>query len=694
MNILQRSVLSVLLFVVSIISLIVLAWNSVNSDIKFAESEIAGAEFTNIAQSTLQVMTNMHLTRLSKAAKIPTSNFDGNLSNQAMQEYTLAFANGLAALQLDDKTLNAKGCVNCSIKDIQAAWQQYLAVPDGDLGQLGSKFEIVMQGYLNVIGYVNITSSLILDPVLNTYFVADTVMGRLPTNQQRLVQTLHMLLATSVNSANLDKMALNSMTVMLEQNDRANVDGDLATAYSNPTTEWVSAVNLAAQTQPLLTSYDSSIKGLIGVLGDVVNGKDIPQPALLIGNYSSVLSNNYNLELQSLAQLNDMLNSRAQFYHGNWHKTLFVCLFGLAVSAAFFAYNILNIVRPLQHLQAIIARIIKGEAAQIKEVPHLERSDEIGSFAEAIGAFREAEIRAKDLERQQGELKAQHEREQHTQKESLAAEFNKDVKSLVDTVKSTSQELNKVSGVLADSSLVSVKQITDLSQQHEGNYTELKKTVVTINEAADYISGIKELTDKSSGSLDNFAKKATAANEISQEPDRSVENISSIVSIINDIAEQINLLALNATIEAARAGESGKGFAVVAGEVKNLAGQTSKAINEINDSIMKVKNSSHNTVETLRHITEGVVEVSATTKSLSQALSAQNKITNDIRDSILHVASVTEEFRAKMDSVIIDNGRNVEFTRELQSYSGDLAHQSDSLQGTVSHFIESILRKD
>lgn len=133
-------------------------------------------------------------------------------------------------------------------------------------------------------------------------------------------------------------------------------------------------------------------------------------------------------------------------------------------------------------------------------------------------------------------------------------------------------------------------------------------------------------TSMNEASSQGVEASATAATRMDALADSS-QKIGEVVDLITRIAGQTNLLALNATIEAARAGEAGKGFAVVAQEVKELAGETSHATEEIVAQVATIRSDSEAAVESITQIQKLMNDIDNYQESINGVVETQREVT-------------------------------------------------------------------
>ncbi|TBW57664.1 methyl-accepting chemotaxis protein [Marinobacter halodurans] len=292
----------------------------------------------------------------------------------------------------------------------------------------------------------------------------------------------------------------------------------------------------------------------------------------------------------------------------------------------------------------------------------------------------------------------------------LAEWFNHYIEStrkMIEDIKATSQEMEGVSTRTNSKSVELSESVSTQLSSIEQIVTAVTEMAAAANEVAtncvdtasiseqglaSTLSG-KEVIKRSAASVETLGERIRSSNEMIGELEKETGNINSILSAIQDIAEQTNLLALNAAIEAARAGEQGRGFAVVADEVRNLARRTQTSTEEVNQIL-------GNLVRRTNDVSSAMTlsaEESSTAVALSgEALQAFNSIEDAverIRDVSTQTASAAEEQHSVTEEInrnivtINDSANEVtEVSRSVESLCSDQAELNLRLTQLVSRF--------
>ncbi|MFT7184776.1 MAG: methyl-accepting chemotaxis protein [Pseudohongiellaceae bacterium] len=177
----------------------------------------------------------------------------------------------------------------------------------------------------------------------------------------------------------------------------------------------------------------------------------------------------------------------------------------------------------------------------------------------------------------------------------------------------------------------------------------------------------------------NLASQVDHASDVIDELSQDTNEITVVLTVIENIAEQTNLLALNAAIEAARAGESGRGFAVVADEVRTLAQRTQESTGQIQDIINRLKVGSQNAVDSMEISKESSNVAVELADSVQLAFNNINQSVDEINEINILISSTLEEQSSTIDEI----DRNINNIADL---SGDTSQQAESITNSSVEF--------
>lgn len=227
----------------------------------------------------------------------------------------------------------------------------------------------------------------------------------------------------------------------------------------------------------------------------------------------------------------------------------------------------------------------------------------------------------------------------------------------------------------------------------------IEEVATNANQAATLADDAYKVTKEGSSAMDETVESIvslrTNVGETAKKMKRlgeSSQNISQVVSLIEEIALKTNLLAINASVEASRAGEQGQGFTVVAEQVGALAEQSAAATKQIAQLVTEIQRETQDVTIAMESGTSQVVNttrlVESTKQRLEQVLERSQRI-NELMQSI----SQSTVSQAQTSRLVTELMKEIADQSEQRLFSSEQIAQSIKDTATIAKELESAVEQ-
>lgn len=360
----------------------------------------------------------------------------------------------------------------------------------------------------------------------------------------------------------------------------------------------------------------------------------------------------------------------------------------IAVGLFFLWFTRSRVVNPLMNLTGAIDQLAGGK--QSVTIPYADHVDEIGVMARAVLVLKQNTIEKLRLEAEQSALKQQSELERRRVLGDLANRLDESIGHVVETLSGAATDLQSNAAVMLTSCSDARQRSAAIASTSRTSSASVESLAAAAKALSDSIEEIEHQTGQATAVTRAGMQQVTTTNEVVAGLSETVREIGKVVGMIGEIAEQTNLLALNATIESARAGVAGKGFAVVAGEVKSLAGQASRATEEVTRKIQQIEEVTGRAVATMTNIAQTIRQIGGIVTEIASAVERQSGAARTIAHNVDTASDGARRVNGDIERIASSAENTGKTADEVVRSASAVSEKAADLRGTVDSFLQKL----
>jgi len=601
----------------------VLSWNYFRSQadqIDFSAKELDGTAYAHAAYALMPALLDARSGQ--------------NTQTQTQPRTAAALREALSALQAREAALGSALGTAQAHAQVHTLTQGLMSTPPAHADEAFARGSDALQALIALIAVASDGSNLTLDPDIDTYYLMDASMFKLPAMIEAAGQigTLGAQVLTAGRSKpGAERRLIEQVAILRSGLDGMSTGIDKALAYNPALKPGIQARAAREAVTELVRQLEASALHPEGVRGQGDALRQASQQAVA-----------------AMAQLNESVLSALD--------SLIAARVGRVVSARNLTFVLVCVSLLIAvYLFSAFKRVLHGGLREVSRHIDQMRLGDLTTQPHAWGADEAAGL-IRSLHEMQGAMR------------QLVAQ----VRLAADGIVVASHDIASGAHDLSER--------TDTSASHlEATASAMEEISAGVRLNADAVGQAAQMAQRNTQAAERGGEVVQQVVDGMQRIDASAKRIHDIIGTIDSIAFQTNILALNAAVEAARAGEQGRGFAVVAAEVRSLAGRTAQAAKEVKQLI----------TDSVQQVHGGMAVATQAGALMRDVVQATSQVTQRLSEAVTSATEQSKGIQATTRSVQeLDSAtqQNVALVEETAAAAQALRAQAQALSAHVARF--------